>query len=45
MIFLEVKPSGRAGRFLAYVELIKTSRQPFLDGARGLVGPRIRPGD
>ena len=34
-----IKPSGRAGRFLGYVgdELIVTSRQPFLDGARTLL--------
>jgi hypothetical protein len=34
-----IKPSGRAGRFLGYVgdEIIITSRQPFLDGARALL--------
>jgi hypothetical protein len=34
-----IKPSGRAGRFLGYVgdELIVTSRQLFLDGARALL--------
>ena len=38
-IILVIKPSGRAGRFLGYVgdELIVTSRQPFLDGARALL--------
>jgi hypothetical protein len=35
---LVIKPSGRAGRFLGYIgdELVVTSRQPFLDGARAL---------
>jgi hypothetical protein len=34
-----IKPSGKPGRFLGYVgdELIVTSRQPFLDGARALL--------
>jgi hypothetical protein len=34
-----IKPSGRAGCFLGYVDdqLIVTSRQPFLDGARALL--------
>jgi hypothetical protein len=38
-IVLVIKPSERAGRFLGYVgdELIVTSRQPFLDGARTLL--------
>jgi hypothetical protein len=38
-IVLVTKPSGKAGRFLGYVgdELIVTSRQPFLDGARALL--------
>ena len=38
-VVLLIKPSGRAGRFLGYVgdELIVTSRQPFLDGARALL--------
>jgi hypothetical protein len=38
-IVLTIKPSGRAGRFLGYIndELIVTSRQPFLDGARALL--------
>jgi hypothetical protein len=37
-IVLVIKPSGKAGRFLGYIsdELIVTSRQPFLDGARAL---------
>jgi hypothetical protein len=39
LVMLVIKPSGRAGRFLAYVadDLIVTSRQPFLDGARALL--------
>jgi hypothetical protein len=39
LVVLVIKPSGRAGRFLGYVddELIVTSRQPFLDGARALL--------
>jgi hypothetical protein len=39
LIVLVIKPSGRAGRFLGYVgdELIVTSRQAFLDGARALL--------
>jgi hypothetical protein len=38
-IILVIKPAGRAGRFLGHVgdELIVTSRQPFLDGARALL--------
>jgi hypothetical protein len=36
---LVIKPSGKAGRFLGHIgdELIVTSRQPFLDGARALL--------
>jgi hypothetical protein len=39
MIVLVIKPSGRAGRFLGYIgdDLIVTSRQPLLDGARVLL--------
>jgi hypothetical protein len=39
LIVLVIKPSGKAGRFLGYIgdELIVTSRQPFLDGARALL--------
>jgi hypothetical protein len=38
-IVLDIKPSGKPGRFLGYVgdELIVTSRQPLLDGARTLL--------
>jgi hypothetical protein len=36
---LVIRPSGKAGRFLGYVgeQLVVTSRQPFLDGARALL--------
>ena len=36
---LVIKPSGRAGRFFGHIDddLIVTSRQPFLDGARALL--------
>jgi hypothetical protein len=39
LLVLVTKPSGKPGRFFAYVrdELIVTSRQPFLDGARALL--------
>jgi hypothetical protein len=39
LIVLVIRPSGGAGRFLGYVgdELVVTSRQPFLDGARALL--------
>jgi hypothetical protein len=38
-IVLVIKPSSKVGRFLGYIgdELIVTSRQPFLDGARALL--------
>jgi hypothetical protein len=36
LIVLVIKPAPKPGRFLGYVgdELMVTSRQPFLDGAR-----------
>jgi hypothetical protein len=38
-VILLIKPSGKAGRFHGYLgdELIVTSRQPFLNGARALL--------
>jgi hypothetical protein len=38
-IILVITPAPKPGRFLGYVrdELIVTSRQPFLDGARALL--------
>jgi hypothetical protein len=45
-IILVIKPSGRAGRFLGYIgdDLLVTSRQPFLDGARVLLARGYDPG-
>jgi hypothetical protein len=42
---LVIKPSGKPGRFLGYLgdELIITSRQPFLDGARALLARGYAP--